>query len=150
MSIFLFGFIWVLLGCYDIRFGFIWYVGSLTGKNQFGVNYVNERNLYGGLNSLESTFYELNVQIWHHQITLPQVLLLIRPSKCTYGASRIQNMTENSANFMASLELTSWFVTLEIQFIKIFKRRNSQKNRTFDGKLENYKNDDKNFVSSDM
>ena len=50
---------------------------------------------------------------------------------------------------MASLELTSWFVTLEIQFIKIFKRRNSQI-RSFDGKLENYKNDDKNFASSDM
>lgn len=44
-------------------------------------------------------------------------------------------MTEKSANFMASLELTSWFVTLEIQFIKIFKRQNSQK-EIFKKKLE--------------
>jgi len=36
---------------------------------------------------------------------------------------------------MASLELTSWFVTLEIQFIKIFKRQNSQK-EIFKKKLE--------------
>ena len=50
----------------------------------------------------------------------------------------------NSANFMASLKLTSWYVTLEIQFIK-----NSQK-KTENFQIETLKNDDKISISSDM
>ena len=59
---------------------------------------------------------------------------------------------KNSANFMALRELTSWYVTLEIQFIKIskteiLKKKFSKKSEVL---TEISQNVDKNFNSSDM